>query len=111
MNNYDAIEANIVVDGHTGVRAGEMVKLTLPSNAQDKQTKENQVDRFYRGAFLIRNIMHKFMVADKGNKHIMDMSCVADCVEEEIPATDKNPVPEVYGKSNRKNPLTINVTI
>ena len=111
INNFDVIEADIVVDGHTGVRAGEMVKLTLPSNAQGKQTKENQVDRFYRGAFLIRNIMHKFIVDDKGNKHIMDMSCVADCVEEEIPATDKNPVPEVYGKSNRKNPLTINVTI
>ena len=109
MNNFEAIEANIIVDGHTGVRAGEMVKLTLPSNAQNKQTKENQVDRFYRGAFLIRNIMHNFTVDDMGNKHVIEMSCVADCVEEQIPATDKNPVPKVYGKTNRKRPLTIDV--
>jgi hypothetical protein len=109
MNNYDAIEANIVVDGHTGVRAGEMVNLTLPSNAQNKQTKENQKDRFYRGAFLIRNIMHDFTVDDKGNKHTIEMSCVADCIEEQIPATDKNLIPKVYGKSNKKIPLTFDV--
>jgi hypothetical protein len=109
MNNFDAIEANIVVDGHTAVRVGEMVNLTLPSNAQSKQALENQVDRFFRGAFLIRNITHDFTVHATGNKHTMEMSCVADCVEEQIPATDKNPVPEVYGKSNKKKPLTINV--
>ena len=109
MNNFEAIEANIVVDGHTGVRAGEMVKLTLPSNAQSKQARESQVDRFYKGAFLIRNIMHNFTVDDKGNKHVIEMSCVADCVEEQIPDTDKNPVPKVYGKSNKKIPLTFNV--
>jgi len=109
MNNFEAIEANIVVDGHTAVRAGEMVKLTLPSNAQSKQTKENQVDRFFRGAFLIRNIQHDFTVDDKGNKHVMEMSCVADCVDEQIPSTDKNRVPKVYGKSNKQAPITINV--
>ena len=37
------------------------------------------------------------------------MSCVADCVEEQIPDTDKNPVPKVYGKSNKKIPLTFNI--
>jgi len=106
MNNYDVIEANIVVDGHTAVRAGDMVNLTLPSNAQSKQTNGNRVDRFYRGAFLIRNIMHDFTIDDKGNKHIIEMSCVADCVDEQIPSTDKNPVP----KLNKKIPLTFNVS-
>jgi hypothetical protein len=38
------------------------------------------------------------------------MSCVADCVEDQIPATDKNRVPKVYGKSNKKIPLTFNVS-
>ena len=50
-----------------------------------------------------------FTVDDKGNKHTIEMSCVADCIEEQIPATDKNPVPKVYGKSNKKMPLTIDV--
>ena len=109
LNNFDAIEADIIIDGHTAVRAGEMVDLNLPSNNQGKQIRVNQIDRFYRGAFLIRNIMHRFAVDDTGNKHIMYMSCVADCVEEKIPDTDKNLVPEVYGKSNKKRPLTVNV--
>jgi len=109
MNNFQGIEANIVVDGHTAVRAGEMVNLIIPSNAQKKQIKENQTDRFFRGAFLIRNIMHDFTVDDTGNKHTIEMSCVADCVEELIPGTEKNPVPKIYGKSNKQNPITINV--
>jgi len=110
MNNYDAIEADINVDGNTAVRAGDMVNLTLPSTAQNKQAKENKVDRFYRGAFLVRNVKHKFTVSDGETKHVMSMSCVADCVEEQIPATNKNPVPKVYGKSNKKIPLTFNVS-
>jgi len=109
LNNYDAISASIIVDGHTALRVGDMVNLTLPSTAQSKQTKDNLIDRFYRGAFLVRNIMHKFEINNSGNKHTIDMTCVADCVEEQIPFTDKNPVPKVYGKSNKKIPLTFNV--
>ena len=110
INNFDAIEANIEVAGNTAVRAGDMVNLTLPSNAPSKQTKENKVDRFYRGAFLVRNVKHIFIVDNRGNEHVMDMSCVADCVDEQIPSTNKNPVPKVYGKSNKKIPLTFNVS-
>ena len=109
MNNYDAIEIDFTADGNTSLRAGEMVKLNLPSNAVSKQIRENKTDRFYRGSFLVRNIMHKFARDDWGNKHIMDMSCVADCVDEPIPATDKNLVPEVFGKTNKKVPLKFNI--
>ena len=109
LNNYDAIAADIEVDGNTFIRAGNMVELNLPAQSAERMEEPDKVDRFYRGAFLIRNIKHSFTLSENENKHVMSLSCVSDCVDKEILGSEIDIVPKVYGKSKKINPLTINV--
>ena len=111
INNYDAISADIEVDGHTALRAGNIVEVNVPPKALQRQADKEKPDRFINGPFLVRNIEHKFVKEDEGEKmyHKMAMSCVKDCIEEKIVSTKLNPLPKVYGKSNKLNPRTVEV--
>ena len=109
LNNYDAISADIEVDGNTFIRVGNMVDLNLPSQSAERMEGNDKVDRFYRGAFLIRNIKHSFTFSENENKHVMSLSCVSDCVDAEIAGSDLDIVPKSYGKSKKIKPSTIYV--
>ncbi len=109
LNNYDAISADIEVDGNTFIRVGNMVDLNLPSQSAERMEGNDKVDRFYRGAFLIRNIKHSFTFSENENKHVMSLSCVSDCVDAEIAGSDLDIVPKSYGKSRKIKPSTIYV--
>ena len=108
MSNFDAITAEIEVDGNTVLRAGHMVEVNLAPIALDKQQKKTKPDRFFNGAFLVRNIMHEFFDIKEGGKgsHILRVSCVKDCIEETLPSIDRSPEPKVFG-TNKEEPKII----
>jgi len=108
MNNYDGIATEMIVDGNTILRAGHMVEINIPPSALTKQKDKTKPDRFHNGAFLVRNIMHIFTFKSSNGSHMMDMTCVKDCLEEPIDYINKDPEPKVFG-TNKEKPKTIPV--
>ena len=104
MQNFDGIAAEVVVDGNTALRSGDIVKIDLPPNALIRQEDKTRPDRVYNGPFLVRNIMHKFILGGQDNSHIMDMSCVKDCLETDMESVDFETVPLTHGKSRKQKP-------
>ena len=110
MSNFDALAAEIEVDGNTVLRAGHMVEVNLAPLALDKQESKIKPDRFFNGAFLVRNIMHEFfdIKSDGKGTHILRVSCVKDCIEETLPSIDRSPEPKVFG-TNKQEPKILPV--
>jgi hypothetical protein len=104
IHNFDAVSVSMFVDGHTMINAGNIVEVNIPYNSRNKG--DEQLDKFFKGPMLVRNIKHMF---DTGSgKHTMQMSCVKDCVEEELPGSPELfPVPDTYGKFRQLKPLNI----
>ena len=64
----------IEVYGNTIVSAGDIVNLSITKRSP--LHPDDQVDRFYRGAFLIKKVAHSFSMA--ANRHTMQMELCKD---------------------------------
>jgi len=64
------------------LNAGDVVELSIPYKAAVKSTKNEKADRFYKGAFFVKQITHQFDVSD--SKHTMNLLLAKDSLEEEI---------------------------
>jgi len=67
-----ALQLSIDVVGTTIVKAGDIVKITIPSVSAVKTTKNETEDMLYNGNFLIRSLRHDFDIVN--SKHRMSMN-------------------------------------
>ena len=77
------IALTILVDGNTFVHAGDIVDVQVPYNSSNKHPKTENVDKFFRGPFLVKALRHDFNVPTA--MHEMTLTLVKDCVDEELP--------------------------
>jgi hypothetical protein len=73
-----ALQLSIDVVGTTIVKAGDIVKITIPSVSAVKTTKNETEDMLYNGNFLIRSLRHDFDIG--GEKHTMSMNVTKDAI-------------------------------
>jgi len=73
-----ALQLNIDVVGTTIVKAGDIVKITIPSVSAVKTTKNETQDMLYNGNFLIRSLRHDFDISN--SKHRMSMNVTKDAM-------------------------------
>jgi len=73
-----ALQLNIDVVGTTIVKAGDIVKITIPSVSAVKTTKNETEDMLYSGNFLIRSLRHDFDIINE--KHTMSMNVTKDAI-------------------------------
>jgi len=73
-----ALQLNIDVVGTTVVKAGDIVKITIPSASAIKTTKNETEDMMYNGNFLIRSLRHDFDIIN--SKHKMSMNVTKDAM-------------------------------
>jgi len=73
-----ALQLNIDVVGTTIVKAGDIVKITIPSVSAVKTTKNETEDMLYNGNFLIRSLRHDFDISN--SKHRMSMNVTKDAI-------------------------------
>ena len=83
---------DILVHGNTMINAGDVVELSLPYKASIKTTKNEKEDKFYKGAFFIKQITHQFDISD--DTHTMNLLLAKDSLEEEILSSPENFEPE-----------------
>ena len=62
---------DIDVYGNTFVSAGDVVNLSITKRSP--LHPDDQVDRFYRGAFLIKKVAHSFSLADRRHTMLMEL--------------------------------------
>ena len=67
--------------------------MQVPYNAWNKNSGKDNVDKFFRGPFLIKALRHDFNVPTQ--MHEMTLTLVKDYVEEELPFIETSPEPEV----------------
>jgi hypothetical protein len=72
------LQLNIDVVGNTVVKAGDIVKIIIPSVAAVKTTKNETEDMLYNGNFLIRSLRHDFDMVN--HKHTMSMNIIKDAI-------------------------------
>jgi hypothetical protein len=72
------LQLNIDVVGNTVVKAGDIVKIIIPSVAAVKTTKNETEDMLYNGNFLIRSLRHDFDMVN--HKHTMSMNVTKDAI-------------------------------
>ena len=85
----------ILVDGNTAIHAGDVVDVEVPYNAMNK-TKNEKVDKFFRGPFLIKALRHDFNCPTRS--HEMTLTLVKDSVDEELPSAGIAEEPETTQK-------------
>jgi len=73
-----ALQLSIDVVGTTIVKAGDIVKITIPSVSAVKTTKNETEDMLYNGNFLIRSLRHDFDISN--SKHRMSMNVTKDAI-------------------------------
>jgi hypothetical protein len=73
-----ALQLSIDVVGTTVVKAGDIVKITIPSVSAVKTTKNETEDMLYNGNFLIRSLRHDFDISN--SKHRMSMNVTKDAI-------------------------------
>ena len=73
-----ALQLSIDVVGTTVVKAGDIVKITIPSVSAVKTTKNETEDMLYNGNFLIRSLRHDFDISN--SKHRMSMNVTKDAM-------------------------------
>ena len=76
--NAEPNKINRSIVGTTIVKAGDIVKIIIPSVAAVKTTKNETQDMLYNGNFLIRSIRHDFNIIDE--KHTMSMNVTKDAM-------------------------------
>ena len=72
------LQLNIDVIGTTIVKAGDIVKIIIPSVAAVRTTKNETEDMLYNGNFLIRSLRHDFDMVN--HKHTMSMNVTKDAI-------------------------------
>ena len=72
------LQLNIDVIGTTMVKAGDIVRIIIPSVAAVKTTKNETEDMLYNGNFLIRSLRHDFDMVN--HKHTMSMNVTKDAI-------------------------------
>jgi hypothetical protein len=72
------LQLNIDVVGNTVVKAGDIVKIIIPSVAAVRTTKNETEDMLYNGNFLIRSLRHDFDMVN--HKHTMSMNVTKDAI-------------------------------
>ena len=72
------LQLNIDVVGTTVVKAGDIVKIIIPSVAAVKTTKNETEDMLYNGNFLIKSLRHDFDMVN--HKHTMSMNVTKDAI-------------------------------
>jgi hypothetical protein len=83
---------DVLVHGNTMLNAGDVVELSIPYKAAIKTTKNEKEDKFYKGAFFIKQITHQFDISD--DTHTMNLLLAKDSLEEEILSSPENFEPE-----------------
>ncbi len=73
----DQIKVTVEIPGDSRLHAGSVVNLEIPA-FQLASTKNETVDSFYKGKYLVESIEHSF----KGNDFSTTMSCLKDTVSE-----------------------------
>ena len=79
------------VVGHTALHAGDIVTVDLPYISSGKSGDGEVKDKFFRGAFFVRHLQHRF--SNVTRVHSIYMYCVKDCLDEHQPIGGKTPVP------------------
>ena len=87
------IALTILVNGNTALHAGDIVEVEVPYNAWNKGASKDNIDKFFRGPFLVKALRHDFNVPTQS--HEMTLTLVKDCVEEELPFSETSPEPEI----------------
>ena len=85
----------VIVDGNTTIHAGDIVEVEVPYNAWNKDSKKENVDKFFRGPFFIKALRHDFNSPTR--THEMTLTLVKDCIDEELPSSVTSPEPETKG--------------
>jgi hypothetical protein len=73
-----ALQLSIDVVGTTIVKAGDIVRIMIPSVSAVKTTKNETEDMLYNGNFLIRSLRHDFDISN--SKHRMSMNVTKDAM-------------------------------
>jgi hypothetical protein len=73
-----ALQLSIDVVGTTIVKAGDIVRIIIPSVSAVKTTKNETEDMLYNGNFLIRSLRHDFDISN--SKHRMSMNVTKDAM-------------------------------
>jgi len=87
----------ILTHGNTVVNAGDIVRLDLPYVAAVKTSENEDRDRFYKGAFLVKRLRHDFDFVDK--KHKTHMTLVKDSLSETLDGPSDNFEPKPTGSA------------
>ena len=96
MGSMDhSIRCKIQVAGNTVISAGCMVGLEIPFHADIPEQKEEKIDTFLQGAFLVRSIRHRFIVPNW--HHQMNLDIVKNSVTKELDETE-SPEPQTEGQ-------------
>ena len=80
MANFHLI---LSVPGQTRMNAGNMIAFSLPSQRPVAHDSPQQLNPYYSGRYMILSLKHKFDVVEQ--KHIMNMRCVKDAVNTDLP--------------------------
>ena len=81
--------------GNTFLACGDIINVNIPVVAAENiksQIPADQLDKLYKGNFLIKAIRHDFQCSE--STHWMHMEIVKDCVEEKLVAVDDNEEPK-----------------
>jgi len=73
----------LTVPGQTRLNAGQIISFALPYQKQVAHDEGQQLNPYYSGRYLILQLKHKFDIANQ--KHTMNMRCVKDSVNTELP--------------------------
>ena len=82
----------VLVDGNTAIHAGDIVEVEIPYNAWNKNSEKENVDKFFKGPFLIKALRHDFNCPTR--QHEMTLTLVKDSLDEELPSSIISPEPE-----------------
>ena len=89
------IGMKLQIYGNTFLACGDIVNVNIPVVAAENiksQIPADQLDKLYKGNFLIKAIRHDFQCSE--STHWMHMEIVKDCVEEKLVAVDDNEEPK-----------------
>ena len=102
----NGIEITFQVDGNTTIKCGDIVEVNLPRTAANKDAENEGVDKFIRGPFLIKSLVHQFNKRD--SQHNTVLTCVKECVDKVLDGSTENPLPQTEYGTTKTNPITFN---
>jgi hypothetical protein len=98
---FQSFKIEIIVNGFTGLQAGDLITVEIPSFEPRDGTEPHDYDKIVSGRYLITTIRHQ--LNRKGNKHIMAIECMKDSIRTGF-ADEYNDT--FIGKENRIDGVT-----